>query len=583
MTHSPVPVTGSGLSPATGFGMHYSISNGSFPGAPTTGSWTTRTELSIGSSSISSIPVMHPATVPTIGYGAGTGVSLGTDSAVPGLRPGLNPSVVGYGTGTRMSLGTIPAQPGMRPDLDPSMVGYGIGTEMSLGMDSAVPGIRPGLNPSMVGYGVGTEMSLGTVPEVSGIRPGLYSNVVPKMNYGANLGTVPAVHSGINQGVKSGMNNAVIPATTTSSTAGMWDFLDKRIAESSPSGLKKSTEPNSNLHGSKFHSPVTKQQVPSSVKPHQMPHPHFHGNTSSASESQPSAMPLLAHAQTQQPLQSQPLTYPSPGQPNTSNLAVQLPQDYHHIGQPYISTSHALDHSLEYADTAPPTSLPSVDMPQYKSLHFTDQQLSRLPGTEWHPLHSSRETTKPVKVKLGPNIKDTVPDLNSTSSLSSNDLHSSPKLQPVQEDGGHIQNGGLDLSALQRAQTTAEAVALSTGQAVERLAYHKQQVKSHVQRRKNSGNTQDSSKTAQAPSASNTSSSSSGSLQGSPVISKRVHHSDGPSRAQQDSTGSHIIVLHEELTGLKKAVHVAEQVAQSTGASLEKLSESLHHSPKNTV
>ena len=554
LAHGPVPVTGSGLSPATGFGMYYPMSNGSFPGAPTTGSWTTRTGLNVGSSSVSSVPVMHPAIVPTVSYGTGRGMSLGTASAVPEIKPGLNPSMVGYGAGTRMSLGTAPAQPGMRPDLD----------------------------PSMVDYGGGTGMSLGTVSEVSGIRPALDFSVVPKTSYGASFGTVPVVHSGINQGVKSGMNTAVIPATTTSSKAGMWDFLDKRIAESSPSGFKKSTEPNSNLHGSKFHSPVTKQQVPS-VQHHRMPHPHFHGDTSSASESQLSAMPLLAHAQTHSSLQSQPLTY-SPDQPNTSNPAVQLPQDYRrHIGQPYISTSHALDHSLEYADSTPPTSLPSeVDMSQYKSLHFTDQQPSRLPGAEWHPLQSSRETTKPVKVKLGPNIRETVPDINSTSSLSSSNLHSLPKLQPVQEDNGHMQNGGLDLSALQRAQTTAEAVALSTGQAVERLAYHKQQVKSHIQQRKNSRKTQGSSKTAQSPSASNTSSSSSGSLQGSPVISK-VHHSDGPSRAQQDSTGSHIIVSHEELTGLKKAVHVAEQVAQSTGASLEKLSESLHHSPNNTV
>ena len=535
LAHGPVPVTGSGLSPATGFGMYYPMNNESFPGAPTTGSWTTRTGLSVGSSSVSSIPVMHPAIVPTVSYGTGRGMSLGTASAVPGIKPGLNPSMVGYGAGTRMSLGTAPAQPGMRPDLD----------------------------PSMVDYGGGTGMSLGTVSEVSGIRPALDFSVVPKTSYGASFGTAPVVHSGINQGVKSAMNTAVIPATTTSSKAGgMWDFLDKRIAESSPSGFKKPTEPNSNLHGSKFHSTVTKQQVPS-VQPHRMPHPHFHGDTSSASESQLSAMPLLAHAQTHSSLQSQPLTYPP--------------------GQPYISTSHSLDHSLEYTDSTPPTSLPlDVDVPQYKSLHFTDQQPSRLPGAGWHPLQSSRETTKPVKVKLGPNIRETVPDINSTSTLSSSNLHSSPKLQPVQEDNGHTQNGGLDLTALQRAQTTAEAVALSTGQAVERLAYHKQQVKSHIQQRKNSRKTQDPSKTAQPPSASDTSSSSSGSLQGSPVISK-VHHSDGPSRAQPDSTGSHIIVSHEELTGLKKAVYVAEQVAQSTGASLEKLSESLHHSPNNTV
>ena len=216
-------------------------------------------------------------------------------------------------------------------------------------------------------------------------------------------------------------------------------------------------------------------------------------------------------------------------------------------------------------------------------------------------------------------------------SSSSQNFHN--VMQQVTTDGNsdHVQDGddSLDLSALIKAKTTAKAVALSTGEAVERLAYHKQQVKGHHQRYKVTHNDIESSSSSSISSQELNSAKDQGYLKcqtqetlkypdrkvdvkeysivtdpsfispgdlsqfsSNPFIS---HHKDQPetyntnpsSLEKTHSSGSSVYVytppiLLEGLTGLEKAVHTAQQVAQSTGVSVEKLTKSLSQNVEKT-
>ena len=179
--------------------------------------------------------------------------------------------------------------------------------------------------------------------------------------------------------------------------------------------------------------------------------------------------------------------------------------------------------------------------------------------------------------------------------------------QPVLEaqlngqEQGRVDSGlGSDLPPLQRAQLTAQAVAHSTGQAVEKLSHHYQQ-QQHV-----SSPSQESPQCSSGESVLSSSTSSltetnkgapplanSNGVEGWRVLQKPVAgypdsfaHSTPLAAvdSQQLHTGPNLAHRAGQLASfspIEKAMYTAEQVAESTGEAVQKLSKSLseHKTP----
>ena len=142
-----------------------------------------------------------------------------------------------------------------------------------------------------------------------------------------------------------------------------------------------------------------------------------------------------------------------------------------------------------------------------------------------------------------------------SNSLSMGASHAeAPKPQETVENGF-----GSNLTSLQRAQLTAQAVAHSTGQAVQKLSHHQHSSQNHSQSQPTPPERGVSSANPFQKYADNF------------AHSTPVTTSSQPSHANGLLSGR----SSDQLSPIERAVYTAEQVAESTGEAVQKLSQSL--------